>query len=217
MKFELGQWFLLPGVEAIYPRTVTNVMVEDDALIVQGYDHDIYGRSSYLHGTLITARFSSPLPDVIRVQLFHHKGRKPRTPAFDLDYSLNNADAEITCDDEIASLKTGNLSVCVEAGGDWKYSFHRGNQILTDSGYKATALFNKDDKTYLREQLSIGVGETIYGLGERFGAFVKNGQSFDIWNTDAGTLSEYAYKNVPFYISNRGYGVLVNHPGKVSF
>ena len=31
MKFELGQWFLLPGVEAIYPRTVTNVIVEDDA------------------------------------------------------------------------------------------------------------------------------------------------------------------------------------------
>ena len=67
------------------------------------------------------------------------------------------------------------------------------------------------------KQLSIGIGETIYGLGERFGAFVKNGQSFDIWNTDAGTLSEYAYKNVPFYLSNKGYGVLVNHPGKVSF
>ena len=49
-------------------------------LIVQGYDHDIYGRSSYLHGTMITARFSSPLPDVIRVQLFHHKGRKNPYP-----------------------------------------------------------------------------------------------------------------------------------------
>ena len=53
MKFELGQWFLLPDVEAIYPRTVTNVVLEDDALIIQGYDHDIYARSSFIHGTLM--------------------------------------------------------------------------------------------------------------------------------------------------------------------
>ena len=38
-----------------------------------------------------------------------------------------------------------------------------------------------------------------------------------MWNEDGGTDSEYAYKNVPFYLSNQGYGVLVNHPGGVSF
>ena len=38
-----------------------------------------------------------------------------------------------------------------------------------------------------------------------------------MWNEDGGTDSEYAYKNVPFYLSNQGYGVLVNHPGDVSF
>jgi alpha-D-xyloside xylohydrolase len=39
----------------------------------------------------------------------------------------------------------------------------------------------------------------------------------NIWNADGGTLSEYAYKNVPFYVTSKGYGVLVNHPGAVSF
>src|SRR5699024_3155245 len=34
---------------------------------------------------------------------------------------------------------------------------------------------------------------------------------------DGGTSSEQAYKNVPFYLSSRGYGVLVNHPEHVSF
>lgn len=29
--------------------------------------------------------------------------------------------------------------------------------------------------------------------------------------------SEQAYKNVPFYLTNRGYGVFVNHPEQVSF
>ena len=70
---------------------------------------------------------------------------------------------------------------------------------------------------YLHSQLSLGVGELVYGLGERFGPLVKNGQTVDIWNADGGTSSEQSYKNVPFYLTNRGYGVLVNHAGHVSF
>jgi alpha-D-xyloside xylohydrolase len=69
----------------------------------------------------------------------------------------------------------------------------------------------------VHEQLNLGVGETVYGLGERFGPLVKNGQVVDIWNADGGTSSEQAYKNVPFYLTNAGYGVLVDHPGRVSF
>jgi alpha-D-xyloside xylohydrolase len=72
-------------------------------------------------------------------------------------------------------------------------------------------------RTYTHAQLSLGVGELVYGLGERFGPVVKNGQVVDIWNADGGTSSEQAYKNVPFYLTNRGYGVLVNHPGHVSY
>ena len=60
-------------------------------------------------------------------------------------------------------------------------------------------------------------GERIYGLGERFGAFTKNGQSIDIWNEDGGTCSEQAYKNVAFYMSSRGYGVYVRDSADVSF
>ena len=41
------------------------------------------------------------------------------------------------------------------------------------------------------------------------------GQSISIWNRDGGTSSEQAYKCVPFYITNRGYGVFINHPGEV--
>ena len=69
----------------------------------------------------------------------------------------------------------------------------------------------------MREQLRLGVGEYVYGLGERFTPFVKNGQVVDIWNEDGGTSSEQAYKNIPLYVSNYGYGVFVNHPERVSF
>jgi alpha-D-xyloside xylohydrolase len=74
-----------------------------------------------------------------------------------------------------------------------------------------------EGRHYLREQLDLGVGDLVYGLGERFGPLVRNGQSVDIWNADGGTASEQAYKNVPFFLTNAGYGVFVNYPGLVSF
>lgn len=56
----------------------------------------------------------------------------------------------------------------------------------------------------IREMLNLSVGEKVYGLGEQFGAFTKNGQTVDMWNEDGGTCTEIAYKNVPFYLTNRG-------------
>jgi alpha-glucosidase (family GH31 glycosyl hydrolase) len=41
------------------------------------------------------------------------------------------------------------------------------------------------------------------------------GQTVSVWNRDGGTSSEQAYKCVPFYLTNRGYGVFINHPGEV--
>ncbi len=50
---------------------------------------------------------------------------------------------------------------------------------------------------YMFERLDLTVGTNVYGLGERFTPFVKNGQSVDIWNEDGGTqtrtgLQEYS-------------------------
>ncbi|EPX0867283.1 TIM-barrel domain-containing protein, partial [Shigella sonnei] len=74
-----------------------------------------------------------------------------------------------------------------------------------------------NQRNYMFERLDLGVGETVYGLGERFTALVRNGQTVETWNRDGGTSTEQAYKNIPFYMTNRGYGVLVNHPQCVSF
>ena len=38
-----------------------------------------------------------------------------------------------------------------------------------------------------------------------------------MWNGDGGTASELAYKNTPFYMTNRGYGVLVESSSDVSY
>jgi alpha-D-xyloside xylohydrolase len=74
-----------------------------------------------------------------------------------------------------------------------------------------------DYRPYMNTELSLAADEYVYGLGERFTAFVKNGQQIDIWNEDGGTSSQIAYKNIPFYITNKNYGVFVDHTSKVSF
>ena len=68
---------------------------------------------------------------------------------------------------------------------------------------------------YIFTQTTLSVGETIHGLGERFGAFDKVGQAVTLWNADGGTSSDQSYKNVPFFLSSRGYGVFIDTPDKV--
>lgn len=78
-------------------------------------------------------------------------------------------------------------------------------------------MHHRDGKNYLVTGLSLDTGELVYGLGERFTPFVKNGQNVDMWNEDGGTASEISYKNIPFYMTSKGYGVFVRHSGRVSF
>ena len=72
-----------------------------------------------------------------------------------------------------------------------------------------------DISHYIFTQTTLSPGEQVYGLGERFGAFNKVGQSITLWNADGGTSSEQAYKNVSFWLSNRGYGVFIDTPERV--
>lgn len=64
-------------------------------------------------------------------------------------------------------------------------------------------------------QSTLSVGESVHGLGERFGAFNKVGQSVALWNADGGTSSDQAYKNVSFWLSSRGYGIFIDAPERV--
>ncbi|KAG9023526.1 hypothetical protein FRB95_012978 [Tulasnella sp. JGI-2019a] len=70
---------------------------------------------------------------------------------------------------------------------------------------------------FMLNEVVLSVGESIYGFGERFGPFIKNGQQISTWNQDGGTSSQQAYKTVPFYISSKGYGLFVNHSEEVDF
>lgn len=61
---------------------------------------------------------------------------------------------------------------------------------IADPYYRAPA--SRRNKPYMSVSLGLQVGEYVYGLGERFGPFVKNGQEIDLWNEDAGTCTPHS-------------------------
>jgi alpha-D-xyloside xylohydrolase len=217
VKFTNGYWRLRDGVQALYPVQAYDVTVESDALVVYAPTKKITHRGDTLNQPLLTVRCSSPAPDVISVSVSHFLGKQPPHPHFPLNTDPS-VQVRTDVDGSHATITSGALSARLERGEGWALDFLADGRRLTTSGGKAMALVSTDtDGHYVREQLSLGIGEVVYGLGERFGPLVKNGQVVDIWNADGGTSSEQAYKNVPFYLTNRGYGVFVNHAGAVSF
>jgi alpha-D-xyloside xylohydrolase len=222
MKFTNGNWLMRPGVTPHYPVHMYEVETEPGAvhpagaITVYGPTKRLTQRGDTHDLPLLTARFSSPMPDVICVQIYHLKGGQPRKPEFEIQ-TQNAADVEIHDDAQAATLTSGRLTVRVEKEGDWRIEFKDGKRVITHSGRRGMGFVDTEEGRYIHEQLALGVGECVYGLGERFTPFVKNGQVVDLWNEDGGTGSEQAYKNIPFYLTNRGYGVFVNHPERVSF
>lgn len=217
MKFTDGYWSLRPGVQALHPAEAYDVEPDDTGFTVYAPTRRIRHRGDTLNRPLATVRFTSPMPGVVGVRLTHHAGQRERPPHFDLPGAGTPA-VDVRVDAEVAELTSGDLTARVHRGPQWRIEFRAGERLLTSSAPDGMAFMTTaDGGHHVVERLDMNPGDAVYGLGERFGPFVKNGQTVDIWNADGGTASEQAYKNVPFYLTNAGYGVFVNHPGLVSF
>lgn len=217
MKFTNGYWLMREGIDAYFPAHVHDVEKDHNFFTVFAPPRPIRHRGDTLNCKLISVRFSSPMEDVIRVRIYNHKGVKPKTPEFEI-YEDENVKVQIEDNENYISLTSGKLSARVNKKGDWGIDYIADDRIVTRSEWRGVGYIETHEgETYVHEQLSLGVRENVYGLGERFTPFIKNGQTVDIWNEDGGTSSEIAYKNIPFYMTNKGYGIFVNHPEKVSF
>lgn len=216
MKFTNGYWLAKEGVQLEHPRIAYDHKVEKEQLTLYLPYQEIQRRGDTLNLGLTTLTFSTPQNDVIKVSLVHHD-QTMHAPSFALD--TQPADVKIDTDNEdMYIFKSGSLEAKVPKQAAFKIDFFGEGSLLTSSVPKAQAkISGNDGKQYMREQLSLDPYELVYGLGERFTPFIKNGQTVDIWNQDGGTGSEQAYKNIPFYLTNKGYGIFVDHPEAVSF
>ncbi len=217
MKFSDGNWMHQPGVQAHHPAEAYYLNEQDGTLVVHAPTRQIRHRGDTLQGPMLTITLSSPMEDVIKVRIEHYAGAAERGPVIPIQ-SNAHPKIQVSIEEKSASLKSGQLEARLKRGDTWELAFIGGGRTITKSGFRGIGFIQHATQgTFVHEQLDLGVGEQVYGLGERFTAFTKNGQVVENWNKDGGTGCDQAYKSVPFYLTNRGYGVLVNELGPVSF
>jgi alpha-D-xyloside xylohydrolase len=213
MKFYEGSWEPREGVKTIFPRRIYEHRTDGDTLVV----HTINNDGGKIGGLFITVRISSPAPGVVRVQASHFEGAPDPVPSFPVAPPQSGYGPVVREEEESVLFEAGDLQVRLNKN-PWRMDFVCQGKILTSSGENSLGrIAVRGEGSFMVERLLLGVGECVYGLGERFGPFVKNGQSIAMWNDDAGTWTDLCYKNIPFYMTSKGYGVLVNSPGKVEF
>ncbi|MDO4332799.1 MAG: alpha-xylosidase [Eubacteriales bacterium] len=231
MKFTEGYWLSNERAHALYAAQAYSVERIENGMRVVAPVRRVESRGDTLNLPTITIEFRSAARNVISVRAWHYEAYAQRDPRF--EKREEPYETGFSQNEEEAVLTAGDVSVHVNLK-NWGYSFWAKGKMLTSCSFHNLGYIRWDKKPagmlpgadYMREheytpymvnELSLAPGENVYGFGERFTAFVKNGQSLDTWNEDGGTASQVAYKNIPFYMTNRGYGVLVDHTDNVSF
>ena len=238
MKFADGFWLNKRGYEVSYAAESYEITPVENGLNVYVPTKHIKNRGETLGGPCLDITITSTQKNVIKVSLVHYKGGLDNVPEFELNEDRGfkpeireEEDAwEIVSGDTTAVITKNTYSIQYYykgrrlTGGAW-----RAASVITETEFLKSARMNatqdntfwdyprNEKTTYIREQLSMNVGEYFYGFGEKFTPFVKNGQTVQIWNSDGGTCSDQSYKCIPFYVSSEGYGIFVNSSDNVSF
>lgn len=216
MKFTDGYWQKQPGMQVEHPRQIQDLASNGRELTIWSLTRRVSFRGAELDSAMVTTTIAAAAPDVLKVRLVHHDGVPSKRPEFPLGTSPGCGTAEVS--GEVGEVHAGRLSVRVDKSRGVQMDFLGDGNPLTSSIPLSQGIVATDSgENFIHEQLTLDVGETVYGLGERFGPAARNGQSVDLWNADGGTATEQAYKNVPFYLTSAGYGVFVNHPERVSY
>ncbi|KAG9698279.1 glycoside hydrolase family 31 protein, partial [Aureobasidium melanogenum] len=234
MKFRDGMWLVAEGKRLEYAEEVYSISEAQDSkkITLLCPTMQIRSRGDTLNRPTLTVDLEAVMDDVISVEVTHWHGALNKGPHFNLFPSGRpEVNASIQKTEQGTTISAGNLSATVSSKPHtFDIRFHS-----NDGKHKLTSLLNRsvgfaydpatsspmqtadmrDIKHYILTQSTLGVGEQIYGLGERFGALNKVGQSISLWNADGGTSSEQAYKNIPFLLSSKGYGIFIDTPGKV--
>ena len=230
MRFTDGLWMHRSGLSIHNTHQMWEYRIAQDRIKAFVLCHCVEEADDYTAGTALEYTFSCPAPDMIAVDVVHFRGTTVKEPAFTLHYA--KAEPQITDTAESLVMDNGRMRLVIRKSKQFAYDFYFDGRHLTgsengstayiaDADYEADKVDDVNHRTpkkpymhtvYLRERLQLGIGEAIYGLGERFTPLIRNGQVLDIWNRDGGSNCDQGYKCVPFYLSNLGYGVLVNTP-----
>lgn len=237
MKFSNGMWTTREGYSFYWADHAARTSVTgDEASLLLSKKQNWVGDS--INIPTLTGRIRSPAEGIIAAKFSHWDGEEDPGPNFPLAEQQQKDKAVVVDHQDGKDLRvdSGSLALSVNTASNsltFKYAERTPNEgspkHLTGHSYRSIGLVRSQDcprydindglfaekKNYMLVEFDLSIHETIYGLGERFGPFIKNGQSVDLWNEDGGTSSEQTYKNIPFLMSSRGYGIFFNHSGKL--
>ncbi len=230
MKFTEGYWVRSENMASSYASQGFYAEKTEKGMRIVAPERKILNRGDAQNITTITIDFIAFAENNILVKARHYEAYEDREARFDL--SGQDVPFEVQISEEDAVMQSGVVTVRFNRQ-EGTYRFEADGKVITECGFRNLGYirWNKQPSTmfprenylserhepYMVTELSLKAGERVYGLGEQFTAFVKNGQVVDMWNEDGGTSSQVSYKNVPFYMTNEGYGIFVDHTTPVSF
>lgn len=232
MKFTEGYWEKNERANASCVVQVDSVRQIKNGIRILAVFKPVNSRADQLDNGMMELTFTACGQDVVQAEYTHFKGYDTKEPRFQLQLTELKDHPEFEMTKEEAVWKWGKLSIRVGIR-EFYIRFERDGKLLTAHSSKNVGYmrYNREYSTkfpgrgylaengtpYILSEFLLTAGTNVYGLGERFTAFVKNGQSVDCWNEDGGTASQVSYKNIPFYITDHKYGVFVDHSAPVSF
>lgn len=229
-------WLASPNHTVSYAEEVYSVATREDktAISLLCPTRKILSRGDTLNLATVSIDIEAHFDGVLSIEVTHLSGARRLGPNFELfpdgkptvkgQVSTNSSNKDVT-------ISSGALSATVSGTKNtFDLKFH-----ATDGSKTLTSLLNRSvgfayspslstpkqvedlsaHQHHIFTQTELAVGESIHGLGERFGAWNKIGQNIEVWNEDGGTSSEQAYKNISFWLSSRGYGVFIDTPDKI--
>jgi alpha-D-xyloside xylohydrolase len=161
----------------------------------------IRSRGDTLNCPTLTIKLESEFDGVISFQVTHFTGTLVAQPNFDLfPNGTPRKEGTLSKNETGTTLKSGLLEAVV---GPDPHAFDIRFKNA-ETGEEITSLLNRsvgfayspppgngmvledlrDFKHYIFTQTELAVGESIHGLGERFGPFNKLGQNIKLWNAD---------------------------------
>ncbi|QSB16405.1 alpha-xylosidase [Natronosporangium hydrolyticum] len=188
-------------------------------------------KGSTSSGEMLVAQVAIAGEGVIRVKLSQDPDARSRSAAATQLVSPGHFYAgRVEVDGGTIRVHAG--SVCAELTLDpWHLRFVdlTGRELLAQhpgehdiSGRLRTLPFGRStvdgEAVAYHESFAAPAEEKFVGFGEKFTPLDKRGQRPLMWNFDAfGAESDRSHKAVPFYLSNRGYGIVVDSGTPIEF
>lgn len=173
-----------------------------------------------VRGSRAEVKISFLQQDVFRLQMCPADESPGGNPVFDFAPGIK---AQLLEREAFFEYKTDRMSLHFRKEF-WEMSVYYEGRMLTKEQVFDTNVDNRckylpiglkrDEKgrwIECRETMYLYADESFWGFGEKFTNFNKRGQMIHCWQKDAlSTNTEDSYKNHPFFISSRGYAILLN-------